>query len=137
MVLAQWIVDQAPPMDLWDINMTRMLPHQNGSNYLRDRTTESLGLLYENHWPFRQYKTARNVRKSALHDRLAAIDVVNPEDELMIITNRGIMIRQAVDAISLQSRNATGVRVQKLDDDDAISAVALVPPADEEADEEE
>jgi DNA gyrase subunit A len=65
-------------------------------------------------------------------DRLAAIHVVNPEDELMIITNRGIMMRQAVDAISLQSRNATGVRVQKLDDDDAISAVALVPPADEE-----
>ncbi|GAB4528622.1 MAG: DNA gyrase subunit A [Pleurocapsa sp.] len=70
-------------------------------------------------------------------DRLAAIHVVNPEDELMIITNRGIMMRQAVDAISLQSRNATGVRVQRLDDDDAISAVALVPPADEEEESDE
>ena len=79
----------------------------------------------------------RAIKFKSDDDRLAAIDVVNPEDELMIITNRGIMIRQAVDAISLQSRNATGVRVQKLDDDDAISAVALVPPADEEADEEE
>ena len=55
----------------------------------------------------------------------------NPEDELMIITNRGIIIRQAVDAISLQSRMATGVRVQRLDEDDAIAAVALVPPAAE------
>ena len=72
-------------------------------------------------------------------DCLVAIDIVNPEDELMIVTNRGIMIRQAVQAISLQSRNATGVRVQRLDNDDAISAVALIPPADEtaESDEEE
>ncbi len=79
----------------------------------------------------------RAIKFKSDDDRLAAIDVVNPEDEMMIITNRGIMIRQAVDAISLQSRNATGVRVQKLDGDDAISAVALVPPADEESDEEE
>ena len=79
----------------------------------------------------------RAIKFKSDRDRLAAIDVVNPEDEMMIITNRGIMIRQAVDAISLQSRNATGVRVQKLDDDDAISAVALVPPADEASDEEE
>jgi DNA gyrase subunit A len=61
-------------------------------------------------------------------DCLVAIDIVNPEDELMIVTNRGIMIRQAVKAISLQSRNATGVRVQKLDKDDAIAAVAPIPP---------
>lgn len=59
----------------------------------------------------------------------------------MIVTNRGIIIRQVVDAISLQSRSATGVRVQRLDNDDAIAAVALVPPAadgeGEEGDEEE
>lgn len=71
-------------------------------------------------------------------DRLAAIHVVNPADEFMIVTNRGIIIRQVVDAISLQSRSATGVRVQRLDSDDAIAAVALVPPAaDSEGDEEE
>jgi DNA gyrase subunit A len=62
-------------------------------------------------------------------DKLAALRVVNPEAELMIVTNRGIIIRQAVEAISLQSRMATGVRVQRLDEDDAIAAVALVPPA--------
>jgi DNA gyrase subunit A len=57
----------------------------------------------------------------------------------MIVTNRGIMIRQAVQAISLQSRNATGVRVQKLDKDDAIAAIAPVPPIveDEDVDEAE
>jgi DNA gyrase subunit A (EC 5.99.1.3) len=51
----------------------------------------------------------------------------------MIITNRGIIIRQSVNAISSQSRPATGVRVQRLDEDDAIAAVALVPTSSEEA----
>jgi DNA gyrase subunit A len=60
-------------------------------------------------------------------DRLAALHIVNEGAELMMVTNRGIIIRQSVDAISSQSRSATGVRVQRLDEDDAIAAVALVP----------
>jgi len=79
----------------------------------------------------------RAIKFKSTQDKLAAIHVVNPEDELMIVTNRGIMIRQSVDAISLQSRMATGVRVQKLDGDDAIAAVALVPPSQEEEQPEE
>ncbi|ELS01221.1 DNA gyrase, A subunit [Xenococcus sp. PCC 7305] len=83
----------------------------------------------------------RAIKFKSQSDRLAAIHVVNPADEFMIVTNRGIIIRQVVDAISLQSRSATGVRVQRLDNDDAIAAVALVPPAadgeGEEGDEEE
>lgn len=66
-------------------------------------------------------------------DRLAALHIVNEDDELMIITNRGIIIRQSVNAISSQSRPATGVRVQRLDEEDAIAAVALVPTSGEEA----
>lgn len=65
-------------------------------------------------------------------DRLAALRVVNQDDELMIVTSRGIIIRQAINAISPQSRMATGVRVQRLDEDDAIAAVALVPPTNGE-----
>ncbi|OWY65646.1 DNA gyrase subunit A [cyanobacterium TDX16] len=60
-------------------------------------------------------------------DKLAALMVVNAGDELMLITTRGIIIRQSTDAIPRQSRSATGVRVQRLDEDDAIAAVALVP----------
>ena len=61
-------------------------------------------------------------------DKLATLQIVNSEDEIMMVTNRGIIIRQAVDAISIQSRSATGVRVQRLDEDDAITGVAIVPP---------
>ncbi|NES72131.1 MAG: DNA gyrase subunit A, partial [Okeania sp. SIO2D1] len=68
-------------------------------------------------------------------DELIALHVVNQDDELMLVTNRGIIIRQAVESISSQSRMATGVRVQKLDKDDAIVAVALVPPSEKEGEE--
>ncbi|HEY9604600.1 MAG TPA: DNA gyrase subunit A [Allocoleopsis sp.] len=69
-------------------------------------------------------------------DKLAALRVVNEGDELMIVTSRGIIIRQAIGAISPQSRMATGVRVQRLDEDDAIAAVALVPLSGSEEDAE-
>ncbi|MDH6056219.1 DNA topoisomerase (ATP-hydrolyzing) subunit A [Umezakia ovalisporum] len=66
-------------------------------------------------------------RKS--QDKLATLRIVNNDnDEIMMVTNRGIIIRQAVNAISIQSRSATGVRVQRLDEDDAINGVAIVPP---------
>ncbi len=71
-VLADWILDGHPPFDLWDVDIRRCAPFQRNKRYLRDRTVETLGLLYAMHWPFRQAETARGVRKSALHDRLAA-----------------------------------------------------------------
>ncbi len=64
-------------------------------------------------------------------DELVALRIASPEDELMIVSNRGIIMRQAIDAISVQSRMATGVQLQRLDSDDAIAAVALVPHLDE------
>ena len=69
-VLADWMLDGHPPMDLWDVDIRRTLPFQRNKRYLRDRTTETLGLLYDMHWPFRQPATARGVRRSVLHDRL-------------------------------------------------------------------
>ena len=61
-------------------------------------------------------------------EELVALHIVNSDDEFMIITTRGIIVRCDVNAVSLQSRNASGVRVQKLDTDDAIAGIALVPP---------
>lgn len=71
-VLADWIRDAYPPMDLWEVDIRRNLPFQTNSSYLYDRVRESLGLLYAMHWPFRQFETARGARRSPLYDRLAA-----------------------------------------------------------------
>jgi DNA gyrase subunit A len=60
-------------------------------------------------------------------DSLVALLVVNEDEELMLVTNRGIIIRQRINDISIQSRPAQGVRVQRLDNEDAIAAVAVVP----------
>jgi DNA gyrase subunit A len=70
-------------------------------------------------------------------DQLASLRIVNDEDELMMVTSRGIIIRQAANAISHQSRMGTGVRLQRLDEDDAIAAVAPVPPTVVVEDEEQ
>lgn len=69
-VLAEWIRDGRAPMDVADIDVRRMQPTQNARAYLHDRTVETLGLLYAIHWPFYQYSTARNARRSPFHDRL-------------------------------------------------------------------
>ena len=71
-VLADWVLDGHPPMDLWDVDVRRCMPFQRNRSYLRERTVETLGLLYAMHWPFRQPETARGVRRSILHDRLLA-----------------------------------------------------------------
>ncbi len=69
--LAEWMDDGAPPFDLWDVDIRRMQPFQNNKTYLFERAKESLGLLYADHFPYRQFATARGVRHSPLHERLA------------------------------------------------------------------
>jgi len=71
-VLAEWIAAGEPPMDLWDVDIRRVAPFQGSPRYLRDRTVEMVGALYAMHWPYLQPSSARGVRRSVLHDRLAA-----------------------------------------------------------------
>ena len=71
-MLSEWIINGYPSMDLWEVDVRRMLPFQGNARYLEERVVEGLGLLYDMHWPFRQYETARGIRKSPLHDRLAS-----------------------------------------------------------------
>ncbi|MGC8468333.1 MAG: GcvT family protein, partial [Acetobacteraceae bacterium] len=69
--LAEWIVGGAAPMDLSDVDVRRFQPFQAISAYVAARAAESLGLLYAMHWPGRQAETARGVRVSPFHERLA------------------------------------------------------------------
>jgi 4-methylaminobutanoate oxidase (formaldehyde-forming) len=78
-VLSEWIRDGHPPVDLWEVDVRRNMRFQGNRKYLRERVSESLGLLYATHWPFRQYETARGVRKSAIHDRLVAAGACHGE----------------------------------------------------------
>lgn len=71
-VMSQWIVNGHPPMDVWSVNLRRTHSWQDNDRFLLERTVETLGVGYQDHWPFRQWETARGVRKSILHDRVAA-----------------------------------------------------------------
>ena len=70
MALAQWMEDGAKPFDLGDVDVARMQPFQGNRRYLVERSTETLGLLYADHYPYRQKATARGVRRSPFHAQL-------------------------------------------------------------------
>ncbi|MEM9637967.1 MAG: FAD-dependent oxidoreductase, partial [Pseudomonadota bacterium] len=67
MALAQWMEDGDKPFDLGDVDISRMQPFQGNKKYLYERSTETLGLLYQDHFPFRQKETARGIRRSPFH----------------------------------------------------------------------
>ncbi|PWK60657.1 GcvT family protein [Roseicyclus mahoneyensis] len=76
MALAHWIAEGAPPFDLWEVDIRRAQPFQRNRRYLKERVTETLGLLYADHWPYRQVETARGVRRSPVHEHLKAAGAV-------------------------------------------------------------
>ncbi|MCW5709405.1 MAG: FAD-dependent oxidoreductase [Shinella sp.] len=70
--LAEWIVNGAPTMDLWPVDIRRFAGFNNNPRWLHDRVKETLGLHYAMPWPNRELDTARPFRRSPLYDRLAA-----------------------------------------------------------------
>ncbi|MEJ2384359.1 MAG: FAD-dependent oxidoreductase [Xanthomonadales bacterium] len=71
-LLAHWIVNGRPDVDVTAINADRFHPFQCNPEYRRQRGHESLGLVYQCHYPDRSPETARGAKRSPFHDRLAA-----------------------------------------------------------------
>lgn len=71
-VMAHWIINGRPDVDVTGFNIDRLHTYQANPEYRRTRTVESLGMVYQCHYPTRSMTTARGAKKSALHDRLAA-----------------------------------------------------------------
>ncbi len=72
MALAHWMDTGERPFDLGDVDIGRMQPFQGNRLYLAERSRETLGLLYADHWPYRQKDTARGVRRTPFHEHLKA-----------------------------------------------------------------
>ncbi|MEO9825118.1 MAG: FAD-dependent oxidoreductase [Paracoccaceae bacterium] len=68
--LAQWMDSGEKPFDLGDVDVSRMQPFQGNKKYLVERATETLGLLYADHFPFRQKATVRGIRRTPFHHHL-------------------------------------------------------------------
>jgi 4-methylaminobutanoate oxidase (formaldehyde-forming) len=71
-VLAHWIVNGRADVDITGFNIDRTHKYQINPEYRKTRTVESLGMVYQCHYPFRSMQTARGAKKSAIYDRLAA-----------------------------------------------------------------
>ena len=70
MALAQWMEDGQKPFDLGDVDISRMQPFQGNKTYLYERSKETLGLLYADHFPYLQKKTSRGIRRTPFHQLL-------------------------------------------------------------------
>ncbi len=71
-VMAHWIINGRPDVDVTGMNLDRLHTYQANPEYRKTRTVESLGMVYQCHYPTRSMMTARDAKRSALHDRLAA-----------------------------------------------------------------
>jgi 4-methylaminobutanoate oxidase (formaldehyde-forming) len=71
-LLAHWILTGHPDADVTAIHVERAQAYQANPEYRRTRTVEALGMVYQCHYPTRSMQTARNAKRSPLHDRLAA-----------------------------------------------------------------
>jgi heterotetrameric sarcosine oxidase gamma subunit len=70
-IMARWIAEGLPDVDVSEIDIARMASFQNNPKYLHDRTVEILGWMFTT-WPNYQATRARNACRSALHDKMAA-----------------------------------------------------------------
>ncbi len=71
-VMAHWILNGRPDVDITAFNINRLHTYQRNPEYRRTRTVESLGMVYQCHYPTRSMQTARGAKKSPFYDRLAA-----------------------------------------------------------------
>ncbi|NRA07435.1 MAG: GcvT family protein [Myxococcales bacterium] len=69
-LLAHWMIEGEPDMDVVELNIDRFQKYQTNRSYRRDRTVEIVGEMYKVHHPNDTFATARNVKRHVLHDRL-------------------------------------------------------------------
>jgi 4-methylaminobutanoate oxidase (formaldehyde-forming) len=69
-VVAHWIIHGRPDVDVTGMNIDRLQVYQSNPEYRGTRTVESLGMVYQCHYPTRAMTSARNAKRSAIHDRL-------------------------------------------------------------------
>ncbi len=71
-MMAEWIVEGAPSMDLWAFDLRRFGPHHLAPSFLHARAVESYGRYYSIHWPQEEPASGRGLRRSPLYDALKA-----------------------------------------------------------------
>jgi DNA gyrase subunit A len=86
--------------------------------------------------PFEDYRETKRgakgvytIKSDAKIGKLVAMNAVNGEEDLLIVTKAGIVIRINLARVSEQSRQTMGVRLIRLDEKDVVSSIAVVEPS--------
>lgn len=66
-MMAEWIIEGEPSLDIWPLDIRRFGPYHNSRSYNLERTSELYGKHYTIHWPHEEHKSARGVRRSPLY----------------------------------------------------------------------
>ncbi len=69
--LADWITDGHPSADLWEVDVARVDPATATPAHMEARMTEAVADLFALHWPYKQPRAGRGLRKSCLHEKWA------------------------------------------------------------------
>ena len=69
-VTAEWLMTGHINEDIFNYDIKRFQNFHSDLSFIKDRITESLGDLYGMHWPYKQHKTSRNIKKLPYHDSL-------------------------------------------------------------------
>jgi len=70
------------------------------------------------------------IKCSERNGRLVGVRGIMPDEELMVITRGGTLIRIAVASVSRLGRNTQGVRIIQLGEDDSVAGMASIPPGE-------
>ena len=71
------------------------------------------------------------LKESEKRGPLAALKIVKGDEDLLVITKNGILIRISLNQVSRTGRNTSGVRIINLNEGDYVSSVTLVPHQEE------
>ncbi len=69
-VTAEWMINDGLSDDVFSLDISRFEKFHSDTNFIIERAAESLGNQYAMHWPYKQKKTSRNIKKFSYHDEL-------------------------------------------------------------------
>ena len=70
-VMADWLQQDCPPMDLWEVDIQRFETVATTDEFLGSRMQESVHSQFDMHWPYKHKKTGRDLHLSPLHNCFA------------------------------------------------------------------
>ncbi len=76
-------------------------------------------------------KGVKTVNVTAKNGKLVCLRAVHGDEDLLVVTNKGIMIRVPLAQVKVASRNTQGVRIIKIADDSVVSSIAVLEKSDD------